>query len=180
MMGAGGGGGSSKWNVDAGDELNGRQGASTIFHVNDQMLFVANGGPGGIGAYWGNGSSFSSVGGGASDAWFANHVEHPLTISKIELIDGNPGIGRMGGTPFKELTATPVGKGGEGSAPNADTTYSFGGGGASGAYIAFNLRNQSNETAKIKFTIGNGGAAGPSGNTRGAAGAPGAFCITRN
>lgn len=181
MMGAGGGGGSSKWSTTAGNDLNGRQGDVSIFHVNDQVLFVANGGPGGTGGVWGNGSSFNNgVGGVASIAGLSNNVEHSLTISKIGLINGNPGVSRTAGMPYKELTATPAGKGGEGGAPIMDGQHSFGGGGASGAYIAFNLRNQTNETAKIKFIIGNGGAAGPNGNNRGVAGAPGAFRITRN
>ena len=170
MVGAGGGGGATL-GPTAGAVIDGQQGASTIFHVNDQMLFVANGGPGGTGGF------SNGIGGVASDVGSANHVEHPLTISEIVLIDGNPGIGPMGGTPFKELTATPAGKGGEGTAITL-STYSFGGGGASGAYIAFNLRNQTNETAKIKFSIGDGGASGP--NDIGTAGAPGAFRITRN
>lgn len=181
LMGAGGGGGSSKWSTTAGNDLNGRQGDGTIFHVNDQILFIANGGPGGTGAVWSNSSSFSNgVGGVASVAGITNDVDHPLTISKIGLINGNPGDGRTAGLPFSQLTATPAGKGGDGGAPIMDGQHSFGGGGASGAYVAFNLRNQTNETTKIKFIVGNGGAVGPNGNNRGVAGAPGAFRITRN
>ena len=184
LIGAGGGGGSSNWSTTTGIDLHGRQGDDSFFHVNDQVLFVASGGPGGIGAFPIDGSTYTNgVVVGGSSAAIANNVDHPLTISEIVLIHGNPGVGRTAGLPFRQLTATPAGKGGDGGgAPIMDDQRSFGGGGASGAYVAFFLRNQTNETVKIKFIIGNGGAGGishsPDGNSRGVAGAPGAFRIS--
>ena len=182
MVGGGGAGGNSAWSTEWVNDINGRRGGESILYIGGIQVLVAQGGGGGEGGTWANGSAFHNGNPGQGyGSYLQGYVDPIIHPSRIGLeIGRNGGYARWlspGASAFKDIgNGARYGWGGNGSAPIVDG-WAGGGGGASGSYVTCILRNTTDDLVPVAFTVGWGGAIAPQGSNKGAPGNGGAISI---
>lgn len=169
VVGGGGGGGgsihnySSSWYAAPRD---GDPGGDTTWSLSANFqsnVVICGGGKGGIGANWGNGTSFSVGYPGAggvnvsnlTDPRIISFVDRPgIQPPRYSRWDRQPG----GNSVHPDMPFTRCGRGGWGAWGSGDEGHSFGGGGGSGAGCIIELINPDKDDLDFHFTIGAAGA----------------------
>lgn len=169
LIGGGAGGGGSIHNYSSSNYWVSNLGADgkdskIAINANQNLsttALVAGGGKGGIGANWGNGSSYSN--GSAGEAGVVSGSNTAFTI--ISSVNGiKPPIEsrwtrQVGGTTVApEVVATNNGAGGAGAWGVGDEQWSYGGGGGSGAKLIARFTNNQPTNVELTLTVGDFGA----------------------
>lgn len=169
LIGGGGGGGGSIHNYSSSNYWAsnlGNDGKDSKIAINaNQSLstntIVAGGGKAGIGANWGNGSSYTN--GSAGEGGIVSGSNPSFTI--VSSVNGiKPPIGSRwsrqvgGSTVAPEVVATNNGAGGAGAWGSGDEKWSYGGGGGSGAKVIVRFTNNQSVAVGLTLTVGDFGA----------------------
>jgi hypothetical protein len=169
LIGGGGGGGGSIHNYSSSNywvSNLGNDGKDSKIAINaNQNLstnaLVAGGGKAGIGANWGNGSSYTN--GSAGEGGIVSGSNPSFTI--VSSVNGiKPPIGSRwsrqvgGSTVAPEVVATNNGAGGAGAWGCGDEQWSYGGGGGSGAKLIVRFTNTQPTAVGLTLTVGDFGA----------------------
>ena len=169
LIGGGGGGGGSIHNYSSTNywvsNLGNAGGDSVVAIKAGQSLptppLIAGGGKGGIGANWGNGSTYSN--GAAGDAGVVSGSNTAFTI--VSSVAGNKPLivsryeRQLGGISVApEVDAANNGGGGSGAWGVGDEQWSYGGGGGSGAKLIVRFTNTQLTTVGLTLTVGDFGA----------------------
>lgn len=185
MVAPGGSGGGAIHNYSSSNywasNLGFNGGNATLSYLTNKL--IAGGGGGGIGANWGNGSSYSNGQGGLGGV---NDVTAKGVFTVTENKPGvKPPIGSRwsrqvgGASQASDAPATMNGAGGLGANGVGDEQWSYGGGGGSGGVIRATFKNTTANPVNLSLVIGPPGPPWlPTSATRGNASEPGiaGFC----